>query len=78
MAIMGVEVSTHSQQDFLHLFSGIGLRDEQPATGTTRTFDRVPWLNRFKKLEGSGLAHVSVSHRQDASERSSSYESAPL
>lgn len=58
MAIVRVEVSTHSRENFLHLFSGLGFRDEQPATDATYTFDRFPLFHRFKKLKSSGrVAH---------------------
>jgi hypothetical protein len=68
MAIVRVKVGTHSQQDLLHLFSGLGFRDEQPATGATCALDRFPLLQRFKKLKGSVLAHALVSHTKDQGE----------
>jgi hypothetical protein len=51
MAIVRVEVRSHSQQNFVYRFSGLEFRDEQPTTDATYTFDRFPLLNLFKKLK---------------------------
>jgi hypothetical protein len=67
MAIVSVEVGSHSQQNLVRLFSGIGFGDEQPATGAARPPYRFALFNRFKKLKISGsVAHGNQS-RTDTS-----------
>lgn len=62
MAIVRVELSTHSQQNLVRPFSLFGFRDEQPATGAARSPYRFVLLNRFKKLKSPGcIAHVDQS-----------------
>lgn len=53
MAIVRVEVSTHSQQNFVHPFPGLGFCEEQPTTDAAYPLYRFPLLDPLKKLKSS-------------------------